>query len=255
MKLEYLDLLSGEPIFINNIGRVRSPIVREIKSVGGIGQERYSLYLNIFAWDKNQIIDNLKNLPIRGIKALSKVPEKFNNFDIMILIPQMKKLLAEAMAFFIVERIKWEEQSLSFVVFNEHNKEIGRIDRNNFDVLCEVVLKVNYVGVNKDKKINNESGSKTALSRWEKAQEFLQKQNKSSNEDEEYSLGNIISKLCVVHQSYNLFNVYELTIFQLYDQFFQYCYLHATDLNERIFSIHGGENFKGNEWLKNINKN
>lgn len=253
MKLEYADLLSGESIYVENIGNVQSPKLKKIKPKSGIGWDKYALYLNLFAWNKEQLLESVKKLPIRGIRVLEKIPDKFETFDIMILIPQIKKLLAEAMAFFIIDTILWDEKTFAFNVLDKNNNPTGRIDRDNFKDLCEIVLKLNYVGVSKDNMKIKDDSSKTAMSRWEKAQEFLDKQKKSNPEDEEFSLGNIISKLCVVHPSYNLFNVYELTIFQLYDQFFQYCHLHTTDLNERIFSIHGGSNFKGNEWLKNIN--
>ena len=67
-------------------------------------------------------------------------------------------------------------------------------------------------------------------------------------------LGNIISKLCAANSGYTLLNIYDLTIFQLYDQFFQYGYLRAMDLNERAFSVHGGKEFNFEKWLEPILK-
>ena len=66
------------------------------------------------------------------------------------------------------------------------------------------------------------------------------------------SLGNVISKLCVVSNSYNLLNIYELTVYQLYDQFSQYCFLRSAEFGERVYSIHGGKKFKFEQWLDPI---
>ena len=56
-------------------------------------------------------------------------------------------------------------------------------------------------------------------------------------------LSNIISKLSCVSVGYTLLNIYDLTVFQLYDQFFQYGYLRAMDLSEMAYSNHGGKDF------------
>ena len=92
---------------------------------------------------------------------------------------------------------------------------------------------------------------------WEKAQEYLRKQaEQTSGENKpEYRLSNIISKVCSIHPSYNLLNVYDLTIFQLYDAFFQLSYMRSSDLSERIFSNHGGDKFHFEDWLKPIQNN
>ena len=73
--------------------------------------------------------------------------------------------------------------------------------------------------------------------------------------DKRLQLGNIISKLSCVSTGYTLLNIYNLTVFQLYDQFFQYGYLRAMDLNEMAFSNHGGKNFDIQAWLKPIINN
>lgn len=260
MKLEYVDLISGDAIYIDSIGHVRSPYLRELKPTTGIGWYKYALYLNLFAWNKKQLLDNAKKLSILGLKALEKAPDNFECFDIMTIIPQTKGLLAEAIAFFMTDdRIGWDDKEKSYIVYNKESKVIGKINRNNFKEFSEIILQLNYVGLSKDKAPSTpkKESCEEALARWEKAQQYLAKQAKTSKskEESEYSLGNVISKLCAVHHSYNLLNVYDLTIFQLYDQFFQYAYLRSMDLNDRIYSIHGGKEYKTTDWLKNINNN
>lgn len=259
MKLEYADLLSGDAIFIDNIGHVRSPYLYELQPTKGIGWNKYALYINLFAWNKEQLLENAKKFQILGLKAFDKASDKFKCFDIMTLIPQTRMLLAEAIAFFMTDdRIGWDNSTKSYIVYNDKSEVIGRINRDNFEEFSEIILQLNYIGLSKDKSpATHQQSSQQALDRWEKAQEYLAKQAKTANkkENSEYSVGNIISKLCIVHNSYNLLNIYQLTVFQLYDQFFQYSFLRSAELNERVFSIHGGKDFKGDEWLKNINNN
>ena len=82
----------------------------------------------------------------------------------------------------------------------------------------------------------------------------MKKQSETEDREDkpEFHLANIISKLCAVHPSYNLLNIYDLTVFQLYDAFFQYGYMRSTSLSEQIFSNHGGNSFKFENWLKPI---
>ena len=133
---------------------------------------------------------------------------------------------------------------------------VGEINRNNFEEVRRLMLQLNFVGLDKDDTPAAHSTDK-AKELWEKTQGFLKNQAESaSHEDKpEYHLSNIISKICVMHPSYNLLNVYGLTVFQLYDSFFQLGYMRSNDLSERIFSIHGSDKFNFEDWLKPILKN
>lgn len=99
--------------------------------------------------------------------------------------------------------------------------------------------------------------SKKAQERWDKVQEYLKTQPSTStitdkNKIKEMNIGNLISKLCASNIGYNILNIYELTIFQFYDQFLQYGYLKRDNLDERIFSFHGGKSYNTENWLKPI---
>lgn len=253
MKLEYADLLSGDSIFIEGLGHVHSPHLRDLKPSIGIGNFRYKLFLNFFAWDKEQFLKYAKVISLRGLSAFEG-KENLEVFDVMTIIPVTREMLHKAASFFVDEKIQWDERHHCFTTTDMDGNIIGKIDRNNFKELSNVVLQLNYIGLDKDK-APAKFTSDLAKSRWEAAQEFLKKQSQQPVEEKaEYQLGNIISKLCAIHNSYNLLNIFDLTVFQLYDQFFQCCYLRSVDINERIFTIHGGEKFEMDDWLKTINK-
>jgi hypothetical protein len=157
----------------------------------------------------------------------------------------------------------WDEANRRFAICvnNEDgtNKQtvVGEINRDNFDNVRRVILQSNFIGLDKDEEPVRHSSEKSK-ELWEQAQKYLEEQAKSNSgkeEKPEYHISNIISKLCAAHPSYNLLNIFNLTIFQLYDSFFQFGYLRSSDLNERIFSNHGGDKFKFEDWLKPILNN
>lgn len=252
MTIDYADLLSGDPIYLDGVGHFRSPYLYELKPASGIGWLRYSLYLNVFSWDKTQVLKAAKMFQAKGLKVFDG-KDALNNFDILIIIPQTKTLLQDALSFFTTEQVQWNEPKRCFSIYDNQNSLVGEINRNNFKDVCYVVNQLNYIRQEESEK-ELTFQSENAKEMWEKVQTFKQKENKKdSDKQENYSLGNIISKLCCIHSTYNLLNVYDLTVYQLYDQFSQCCYLRGIDLEERVYSIHGGKDFSFNDWLKVVN--
>lgn len=247
--LQYEDLLSGDAIYIKDIGHFRSPFLRELKPTSGIGIWTYHFYLDLLLWDKDEYIRFLKLLGIRKTELLEQ-NIKLETFDVATLMSPTCKLLCEAMAFFLTENLVWEEKMHRFCCVDKvSGKQIGYIDRKNFEEVREIMLQMNYVKT-LPKKVKH--SSKRSQTLWEQAQKYLN--NSKSQEDKNATIGNVISKLCAVSNSYNLLNVYDLTVYQLYDQYFQCSYLKVTDLNERIFSQHGGKDFKMGMWQEPIVK-
>lgn len=255
MRFDYFDMLSGRPIPFNGVGHIRSPQIKEVCPTSGIGYSNYNLYLNFLSWDKETFLKYDKLLHIRGADMLAAATT-LTLFDVVTLLPQTRELCRETLSFFIAEDLDWDEQHRKYVasVTSDDGKRItGEITRENFEDLRKGILMLNYIGLEDDQAPINFQDDK-AKAMWEKAQAFLKQQKKEAKDNSAYHIGNIVSKLCAIHPSYNLLNVFELTIFQLYDAFFQIAFLRATNLNERIFSNHGGDKFKFEDWMKPISK-
>lgn len=259
MHFDYFDLLSGEPVFVDGIGHLRSPRLKDIYPLSGIGHEGYNLYRAFLSWDKNQLLKYDEVFQFRGTDRLIKSVDNLSAFDIVVLLRPTRELCAEVLSFFMLENVEWDEDDRKYVAFltdDDGQHVSGEINRSNFEEVRNMMLQLNYVNLDKEV-IEPHHSSKEAERLWEKAQEFLRKQaEKESGEDKpEYHLSNIVSKICAAHSSYNLLNIGELTIFQLYDTFFQFGYMRSVNLSERIFSNHGGDKFNFNDWLKPISKN
>lgn len=256
MRFEYFDMLSGEPIFVQGIGHLRSPSVRDLCPMSGVGYRTYNFYLNVLSWDKGQILHYDQLMQYRGTHKLNR--DAFNTFDIATLLAQTRELCRGVLSFFMLENLVWDEGRRCYLVMTDDEEPtvVGEIDRDNFDEVRDMMLQLNFIGLDKDEAPVTHSDAKSK-ELWEKVQGHLKEQSrKNAKEDKpEYRLSNIISKVCAIHPSYNLLNIYDLTIFQLYDSFFQVSYMRSSDINEQIFSNHGGDKFKFEDWLKPILKN
>lgn len=253
MKFSYEDLISGDAIFVKGIGHFRSPLLKELKPSGGMDSWTYQLYLNILSWDKKQCLDFMKILTKRKLTKLEE-NDKITTFDTMTIIDQSRELLHSAMAFFLQEEVKWDKVSRVFITYSPgDDTAVGTISRDNFEEVRDMMLQLNYISIGESAAPVQHSSAK-AKELWERSQQYLKEQGSKSSKDKNYTFGNIVSKLCAANTGYTLFNIYDLTIFQLYDQFFQYGYLRAMNLNEMAFSNHGGEKFDMQAWLKPILK-
>lgn len=248
MKFSYEDLISGDSLPVDGVGHIHSPLLKELKPTQGIGMWTYNLYLNILSWGKEDLVKFLRVSMARPLKALEET--RLNAFDVATIFDSVRELLQNAMAFFMDENIVWNKDERIFITQHpDTNKDIGRITRDNFDDVRDMMLQVNYINFEHSTKPIKYS-SKKAQELWERAQQHLKAAAK--HEDKRMQLGNIISKLSCASAGYTLLNIYDLTIFQLYDQFFQHCYLRSMHISDMVFSNHGGKDFDVQAWLKPI---
>jgi hypothetical protein len=255
LRFDYFDMLSGEPIPVVGIGHLRSPFLREICPSSGIGYDVYNLYLNFLSWDKDKLLKYDQLMGLRGTEKLAAA-DKLTVFDVATLLAQTRELCRGVLSFFMSEELEWDEDNRKFVAYttDDDGQHIaGEINRDNFEEVRRGILQLNFIGLEKDEEPVTHT-SEHAKELWEKAQKFLKEQAKAKEGEDkpEYHIGNIISKVCAAHPSYNLLNIFRLTVFQLYDSFFQLGYIRSSDLNEQIFSNHGGDKFRFEDWLKPI---
>ena len=247
MKLLYEDLLSGDLIFADGVGHFRSPKLKELKPTEGIGITLYNTYLAVLSWDKE---DFLKYIP-KGQAALFSKNDKLKIFDMMATLKaDFRELLRCALDFFLAEKIVWEDAEKCFLTFTYEDKPIGKIDRENFDMVRDMALQMNYM--NLGKLAEPKHASLKAKKYWDIEQQQRKEALKKSGENKYMGIGNLISKLCAVSGSYTFHNIYELTIYQLYDQFFQHSHLRSRDLMENAHATHGGDKFNYGDWLKPV---
>lgn len=258
MFFDYCDMLSGEPIFVDGVGHLRSPAVGDLRPYSGIGYSTYKTYLNFLAWDKEQLLQYVALMWHGKCEKLHN--PQLATFDVATLFIQTREFYRGILSFFMLEDLVWDERRRCYLVIahDGDRSNVGEINRSNFDQVRKMMLQLNFIGLNTDQVPESSYANDKAKEWWEKAQEHLKQNAAASTQKEDkpaYHLSNIISKVCTTHPSYNLINVFELTVFQLYDAFFQLGYMRSIALNERIFTNYGGETFNFDDWINPIVEN
>ena len=249
MELAYEDLQSGKNIYIKDTCHIRPPRLKDIFDED-TGWNQYGVMLFFLKADKEQLMQFLG------------ITEDFSGsvYDLIFTVPQLLELVRQALAFFIYEEIIGDSNSRYFIVYQkvlddageEKYTIVGRITEDNYDAVRACILRTQYISLD-DLDINVSFSSEKAESSWERIQKYLAEQNKGEKEsDSNMSMGNIISKVCAIHPSINYLNVYNLTVFQLYDTFFQMSYMRSIDFTEAIVTNHGSETFEYEKWLEPV---
>lgn len=155
-----------------------------------------------------------------------------------------------------VENVNYNSDFDCFVLIDD-DEVVGYITKENYLEVCSIILQMNRID-SKDiidlSKVKNKKGLARIL-RMQKLKQQAQKTSKTSNPDME--LGNIISAVCAMHNSLNYKNIWDLTIYQLWDTFDRL--QNQTIYNSNLFSVSvwgdKEKKFKFNDWFKNINHN
>lgn len=208
----------------------------------GIGWKDYSIYIYFMKIGKTELMS-----------AVEGVLEEEDVFDAAIRLDSLRTLYSRAFSFFMPETVIGLPENNAFAVCvqdGENISAIGVITKENFDDVRNTILLANYVP-SKSTDVGVEHSSDRAKELWDIAQEYLSKQSKPNTNDT-MSLGNILSKLCAIHASYNYLNVFDLTVFQMYDAFFQSCYMRSVEFSESIVSNHGSKEFKYSDWMNPV---
>lgn len=189
LKLNYFDLLSPDPIYIQNVGGILSPTLRQISS---IGIQMYRNYLSFLLMD-------------------SKL------FEMLISNEDLAGMLETVFNFFIKENVTYSPQSNCFLVSGD-STPTGFITKEIFPQICDLICQRNYIKSNRREDLS-QIKNKKALDIMKKLQKGRKSAAKQSKEDKNMELGNILSAVANKSQSLNILNIWDLTVFQVWDCF------------------------------------
>ena len=144
---------------------------------------------------------------------------------------------------------------ITFVDYDENGQviPIGTIYRDIFEELRDVILQrcgINRSDTNIDmSKVKNKRALKI-LNKIKKAKEKLSNNTQGTDE---IDLPNLISSIAAHSNSLNFTNIWDLTIYQLYEQFKKEQTKVYFDIQKISVAAYGNEKntFKGDEWYKN----
>ncbi len=271
MTINAFDLLSGEDIPFAGICTLRVPVLRSLRPKTGIGYDTYLQYLNMLAMDLHTLLTGM------GIwEAYEALPAaeqaQYTAFRILTAQQQMRGLLQEALSFFICEAVSFDASRMCFLLSRENARgaaagpgQAGSSGSEARGFTDSVISDENYETVRSGiLQINCLSFRQTAPKafRNQKAKEIYEKTQKrkaalagqAKRGDDSMSLPNLIASVAVQHNSYNLTNIWDLTVYQLYDQFARLNMKTQLDVTSLRWAAWGQEPFDFGLWYRDIYK-
>lgn len=276
MKLDYFSLISPEPIKIYHIGSIISPTLREVSK---ITYPVYLSYVNVLLMDLKTYYEMLDKSPEQYFLGMTEDEKnsilnvkleydslneeeksKITFFDVMRFDKRMIESLLNALNFFVEDTVEYSVDNNVFATYSgavdkENNQIItGYIHRDNYYDFVDLILQ--RINVSKEITVENTKvKNKTA----EKILAKLQKGAKAKKQksDKKMELGNIISSLSSHHNSINIVNVWDLTVYQLYDQFTRQRYDDSYNITSMSVAAWGDKDKKFDDtmWFATINEN
>mgnify|MGYP000945135383 CR=1 FL=1 len=242
-----LDLLSASPIVIPDVCTVHPIFLFEFKGKGA--SERYMEYRQCLSLISMTADDTIQAFKKAGIDP-SQFGSSLSQFELLMIIPIFRELLIGSLSYFIEEKVMWDNTRLALICQDNNGDYVGEISSDTYPLVRRVILESNYIEVEKDASELKFSNSK-AKSIFEKLRAGKQRKASASRSSAP-SISDMISAVCIRSNGYTLFNIWDLSIYQLYDQFSR---LHANfevDLVGLKWAAYGTEPFDTALWYKNF---
>lgn len=259
----HLELISPHPVLFQGVGHIISPTVRNV--IRDTGQDEYNSKLSILLMTKVQLLESLA--PIAQEKILKALDEQ-NAFTILMLVQPYRQALVGALNYFLQQKVEVSENGRCLQVFDQsqvrrhYNLEtkewqrlkpaiIGQITEQNFDDLRKAVLQRNYITPPDESKAKRRS--KKMIQFDKKIEQGRKKSKRYKQERKAMQLGNLVSKISK-YTNLNITNAFDLTVYQLYDQFFEVSTQIQLDAATMRWCIWGKDKFDFSQWFKTINE-
>lgn len=225
-----------------------SPTLRSISSIGGY--DTYQYYLSILLLDLKTYL-NMIGKPEQYNLMSDQDKLNFSIFDLLILNEQSCLLLQDILNFFVKENVIYSQENKNYIV-KENEQIIGMITKDNYSSICDLICQRNCIKSNQEdlSKIK----SKKALEILKKIKKGRAEKEKISKADKNMELGNIISAVANKSQSLNMLNIWDLTIFQIWDCFARLNNNNMYDIQSMSVAAWGDKDnhFDATAWFKRI---
>lgn len=225
MKLSYFELLSPDPVYIEKVGGILSP---KLKDISTIGIKTYQYYLSLLLMESDVFT------------ALSSNSE-------------LSMLLQNALNFFIKEEVTFSAPDNCFIVQTD-GKVIGAITIDTYPGICDIICQRNSMKSKQSEDLSKVKNKK-ALEIMEKLQKGRAEKAKLAKVDKNMELGNIISAVANKSQTLNILNIWDLTVFQLWDCFSRISNNNIYAIQSMSVATYGTKDnhFDFNSWFKRLN--
>lgn len=251
MKLSYFELLSPDPIQIQRVGGILSPTLR---SISKIGINTYQYYLTILLMDLKTYFAMIQQEEQFGLLS-DEEKSQMSVFELLTMDDESAELLQNVLNFFIEEDVVWSNQNNAFLIHKDENV-IGAITKEIYPQICDFICQRNCIKSNQEEDLSKVK-SKKALEIMKKLQKGRAEKAKATKTDKNMELGNIISAVANKSQSLNIINIWELTVYQVWDCFSRLSNNSIYDIQSMSVAAWGNKDnyFDATAWFKRIDTN
>ena len=235
--IDAFTLISGDDVKWQDIVTVRQPTLMDIRSVG---YRRYQSYLSMLLLQKKNVLDAM------GIND----PQIADALDLYVILgadDDVRNTFIEALSFFIREPGSYDNGSFY----------IGGIPATSkiLDPVKSIICEISYIKLPEPPK-KPKFASKAAEELWYTMQKRRRdfENAKAKKVDANMELPNLISAVAAEHPGYNLTNIWNLTVYQLYDQFARINTRVQIDVYGQRWAAWGQEDFDTTMWFKNYSR-
>lgn len=234
VSIDHFQLLRGKDvrIQINDFCEVRQPTLGDIAD---IGHDRYQSYLSTFLVKKSELLKTL---------GAEDGPEydPYSLWDIMLIIPELRANLLAGLDFFVIGAVSVCDGSICVDGHPFSNMDLHDIAAAVAQISC----------IETDDESQHVFASERARRVWEKMQKGKAQLRKAKNQDGDIDLFNLISAVAARECGYTLFNIWDLTVYQLYDQFARINVGVQMDIYGSRWAAWGKDDFDVSLWFKNL---
>jgi hypothetical protein len=206
-----LRLLSGDSFNVNKL-EIIPLTLKEIKDVGYI---QYNQYLSILTLKKEELLPELKDQDISVFDIILKSDSSV-----------LKNLLVETLSLFLHQNkddvLIHHHYGLIFGGATKNPNDCLIVNDENFNEIVEVIkLQNGIVSPNEaDSFAPQDDKAKSIIAKFKKGREEVKKtKTKSNKNDGNIDFADIVSAVSTKSNTYNKSNIWDLTIYQLYDEY------------------------------------
>lgn len=241
--VDYMTLISGRPYEYHGL-LVYPPTLDDIAA---IRYQTYESYLSIFflsAMDIGAII---------GVQNES-LPPTTTALQLITCIPDLRDALLRSLSFFIREEILYSDEFGYYSIRDSGIKYIAIDDIREIRSIILQLCNIQDTAETQPVKFRNEK-ARQIYEKIQKKKAERQAKSAFSKDSLSMTLPNLISAVSACSPTYNYFNIWQMTVYQFYDQFARL----NDNLQLQIFghrwAAWGTDNFDFSVWYRPLHTN
>ena len=235
------DYLCNEPFYLDGIGHVTCPTLRNIRT---ITYQIFSLYLNTLAMSREEYLH------------LYGLPENCKDTYYHLLLYGNTQIFFGLLSFFLTGEIEFAKETETLEIYEQVNGErthTGQIGEHNFEQFRLEMQRI--LGIKKTDETEPKFKNHLAENLFQKMQRHSAKQQKQA--DANFEFDNMIRKYCTNNKvGISILNVWDMTYYQFTCMFAEYCNARQCDFNDRMaantFSYKKSSDYQPMEYMKKL---